>query len=330
MSVADHSHQPRDETPLVAILGPTASGKSALAMHIAEQFHGEILSCDAVTVYRGMDIGAAKPSKADRTRIPHHCLDLLDADQATTAGDYARAARKAVAEIAGRGRLPILAGGAGLYLRATLDGLAPGPPRDEVLRERLRARSRHRGSAALHRLLRRLDPIASRKIHPNDEPKLIRSLEVTLLARRPQTEQWQTGRDALQGFRVLRIGLDPPRPVLYERINQRAASMFAQGLLPETAEIARVYGEGVRALGGLGYTEALAVLQGRLSLEQAVAAAQQGHRNYAKRQLTWFRREPGVYWLAGFGDQPELQAQTTLLVEQHLMGQAGEGTGPQR
>ncbi len=306
------------ETPLIVIVGPTASGKSALGLHLAAHVQGEIVSCDSVAVYRGLDIGSAKPSPADRARIPHHGLDLLNPDQPSTAGDYARAARGALQSIAARGRLPILTGGTGLYLRATLDGLAPAPPRDEGLRDRLRGFAGRRGAASLHRLLRRLDPRAADVIHPNDLPKLIRSLEVTLLARRPQTEVWQTGRDALQGFRVLQLGLNPPRAALYDRINGRAASMFTEGLLEETAAIASRYGGGARALSSLGYAQALAVLEDRQALAAAIAEAQQGHRNYAKRQLTWFRRDLRLHWLAGFGDDPAIQAEALRLTDAHL------------
>ena len=305
-------------TPLVVIAGPTASGKTALALRVAETYDGEIVSCDSVAIYRGLDIGSAKPSLAERLRIPHHCLDLLDPDEAANAGDYARSARAALSEIQNRGKLPIVAGGTGLYLRALLHGLAPSPPRDETLRDRLRDLADRKGSGVLHRLLMRRDPHAGQAIHPNDTPKLIRSLEVLLLARKPQTEQWAAGRDPLGGFRILLLGLEPPRAALYSRINERAAAMFTHGLLEETAEVYEQFGERARALGSLGYAQALAVLRGESLLAEAITAAQAGHRHYAKRQLTWFRREPGIQWLAGFGDDPVVQARALPLVEQHL------------
>jgi tRNA dimethylallyltransferase len=229
--------------PLIALAGPTASGKTALALALAEAFNGEIISCDSVAVYRLMEIGTAKPSLEERARIPHHCLDLYWPDEPCTAGDWARHARSAIADIRSRGRLPIIAGGTGLYLRALLDGLAPTPPRDDALRERLRNRATFRGSVYLHRLLQRLDPTAAQLIHANDAPKLIRSLEVTLIARAPRTAQWQAGRDGLTGFNVLRLGLAPERQQLYARIDTRAAAMFIHGLLEETAMLRERYGD---------------------------------------------------------------------------------------
>ncbi len=296
-------------TPLIVVAGPTASGKTALALHLAEALHGEIVSCDSVAVYRLMDIGSAKPTPEERARVPHHCLDLYWPNEPCTAGDYARHARAAIAGIRDRGKLPIVAGGTGLYLRALLEGLAPAPPRDEALRQRLRERSALRGQSYLHRMLQRLDRRAAELIHPNDEPKLIRSIEVTLAARRPQTDQWSAGRDPLVGYRVLQFGLGPERKALYERINLRAAAMFERGLLAETEMLRSRFGEDCRALTSLGYAQAMAVLHGEMTLAEAVTSAQQGHRNYAKRQLTWFRRDPGMHWLAGFGDDPRLQAE---------------------
>jgi tRNA dimethylallyltransferase len=288
--------------PLIALAGPTASGKTALALALAVALNGEIISCDSVAVYRLMEIGTAKPSLAERARVPHHCLDLYWPAEPCTAGDWARHARAAIADIRSRGRLPIVAGGTGLYLRALLDGLAPAPPRDEALRERLRTRASVRGSEHLHRLLQRLDPAAAKIIHANDIPKLVRSLEVTISARQPQTAQWSAGREALTGYDILRLGLAPDRKALYARIDARAATMFDRGLLQETAQLRERYGDNCRPLGSLGYAQAMQVLRDEITLEAAIAAAQQGHRNYAKRQMTWFRRESDMHWLQGFGD----------------------------
>jgi tRNA dimethylallyltransferase len=306
--------------PLVVIVGPTASGKTSLALKLAEQFDGEIVSCDAVAVYRGLDVGSAKPTAAERARVPHHAVDILNADEASTAGDYARAARAALTEIKARGRLPIVTGGTGLYLRALLEGLAPAPPRDEEMRERLRERATRNGPEYLHRLLKRLDPAAAAMIHPNDVPKVIRSVEVTLAARQPQSEQWRAGRDRLQGFRVLQMGLNPPRVGLYARINERAARMFDEGLLEETQTARARYGDACRALGSLGYAQAVAMLRGEMTRAEAIAAAQQGHRNYAKRQMTWFRRDKQIEWLAGFGDDADVQARAAEIVRGQVTG----------
>ncbi|MGA8938652.1 MAG: tRNA dimethylallyltransferase, partial [Acidobacteriaceae bacterium] len=213
----------------------------------------------------------------------------------------------------------------GLYLRALLDGLAPAPKRDEPLRTRLRARVETKGSTWLHRILQRLDPHAATLIHANDVPKLIRSIEVTLTARQPQTAQWQAGREPLQGYRVLQMGLAPGtskniRQRLYDRINERAAAMFERGLVQETNLLRERYGDQCRSLGALGYAQAMAVLRNEITLDEAVAAAQQGHRNYAKRQGTWFRRVEAMHWLAGFGDEANVQREALELSRNLVAG----------
>lgn len=308
------------EPLLVVLLGPTASGKTSLSIRLAERFEGEIVSCDSVAVYRGMEIGTAKPSREERTRTPHHLIDVYEVNEHSTAGEYARRARKAIAEIVVRGHLPIVTGGTGLYLRVLLEGLFAGPQRSEELRERLlRSHGRHR-AGWLHRMLERLDAAAAERIHANDVPKLIRAIEVSLTSRRPMSEAWKEGREPLTGYRVLRIGLDPERQALYARINVRAKRMFDAGLVDETSELIAKFGEGPRALDSLGYRQARAVLHGQMTPEAAIAAAQQGHRNYAKRQLTWFRREPEVHWLKGFGDNAAVASEAEELVEQALGG----------
>lgn len=311
-----HAAQPADLL-LVVILGPTASGKSALAISLAQTFRGEIVSCDSVALYRHFEIGTAKPAGKQRALAPHHLLDIAEPDQPVTAGEYARQARAVVRDIAARGKLPIVVGGTGLYLRALLEGLFPGPQRSEELRTRLRERVAERGSVHLHRILARLDPAAAVKIHANDAPKLIRAIEVCMASRAPMSELWQQrGRDPLTGFCVLRIGLNPPRKHLYARINQRAQQMFESGLIDETRALLERYSgqKNVTALDSLGYKQAAQFLRGELTREQAVAAAQQGQRNYAKRQMTWFRREPDVAWLEGFGDDAAIAANATELV----------------
>ena len=295
--------------PLLAIvLGPTASGKTALSRALAERFDGEIVNFDSVAMYREFDIGTAKPTAAERGRTPHHLLDSIAPTSHVTAGEYSRQARQVLTEIKARGHLPILVGGTGLYLRALLEGLFPGPERSEKLRERLRERSESRGSSYLHRILRRLDRVAAEKIHANDTPKLIRAIEVCLASRRKMTELWQQhGRDPLRGFRILRLGLDPDRQSLYDRINRRAQQMFEAGLIEETQRLVETYGDAAGPLSSLGYKQAVQLLRGELTREQALQAVQQAHRNYAKRQMTWFRREPQVHWLRGFGDDAQIQ-----------------------
>ncbi len=303
---------------LVLILGPTGSGKTAVSLRLAEHFGGEILSCDSVAVYRGMELGTAKPSAEERARIPHHLLDIADPPEAMTAGAWARAAREVTPTLVERGRLPIVSGGTGLYLRAFTEGMSPLPPRCPSLRERLSSTAAVRPPEYLHRILGRVDREAAARIHANDTPKLIRAIEIALL----RTGQVR-GNDAalerpLEGYRLLRIGLNPDRKLLYQRLNARAAAMFADGLLEETRHLRERWGPHAQALGALGYREAGLVLDGLLREQDASTAVQQGHRNYAKRQLTWFRREPDVHWLTNFGDEPGTQQQALRLVEETL------------
>lgn len=302
------------EPLLVALLGPTGSGKTALSLALAERFAGEIVNCDSVAIYREFDVGTAKPTQAERARVPHHLFDFIEPNGLITAGEYARQARRVLDDIKSRGRLPIVAGGTGLYLRALLEGLFPGPQRSEELRERLRERAKARGSDYLHRVLQRLDPTAAERTHANDLPKIVRAIEVCLASRQKMTELWELhGRDRLRGFRVLRLGLDPDRQALYERINRRAEQMFEAGLIDETRELREKYRDDAAPLSSLGYKQAVQFLQGGCTREQAVQAAQQAHRNYAKRQMTWFRREPEVRWLHGFGDDPEIQDEAFVI-----------------
>jgi tRNA dimethylallyltransferase len=292
---------------LVVLLGPTASGKTALSLAIAKRFNGEIVSCDSVAVYRDFEIGTAKPTAEERARVPHHCIDIVSPERDYSAGDYQRDGRAAIAEITARGRLPIVTGGTGLYLRALLEGLFNGPQRSEPLRARLRRSAARHGVGWLARLLGRLDPAAAERIHANDTPKLIRAIEVSLEARRPITEAWAVGVAPLTGYRIMRLGLAPERAALYRRIDARAAGMFEHGLVAETERLMAKYGGERRIFDALGYRQARQLLAGELNEVQAIETAQRGHRNYAKRQVTWFRREPEVRWLAGFGDDVAIQ-----------------------
>ncbi|HEX4785027.1 MAG TPA: tRNA (adenosine(37)-N6)-dimethylallyltransferase MiaA [Candidatus Sulfotelmatobacter sp.] len=303
------------EPMLVVILGPTASGKTALSLALAQKFNGEIVNCDSVAMVREFNVGTAKPTDAERERVPHHLFDVVDPTQYITAGEYARQARLVLWEIDSRDHLPIVVGGTGLYLRALTEGLFPGPQRSEELRQRLRQSATTRGPDHLHRVLQRLDPASAKKVHANDIPKLIRAIEVCLASRQKMSELWQRGRDPLRGFRVVRLGLDPDRAALYDRINKRARRMFEAGLIEETHTLLAKYGPTTRAFASLGYKQAAQHLRGELTREQAILAAQQAHRNYAKRQMTWFRREPEVTWFNGFGDNEQIQRQAIARVE---------------
>jgi tRNA dimethylallyltransferase len=271
---------------VVVVLGPTASGKTALALGIARRFRGEIVNCDSVAMYREFEIGTAKPSTAERAEVPHHLLDCVDPLADVSAGEYARQARQILREI--------------------------------ELRNKLRTRAEKCGTEHLHRILRRLDSAAASRIHANDVPKVIRAIEVCLASRRPMTELWRQGREPLRGFRILRLGLNPEREALYARINQRAAKMFDDGLIAETERLLEKYGDQARPLASLGYKQAVQFLRGEMDRESALAAAQQAHRNYAKRQITWFRRATDVHWLAGFGDDPTIQAEGIAIVEREI------------
>jgi tRNA dimethylallyltransferase len=304
--------------PLVAVVGPTGSGKSDLALGLAEEFAGEIVNCDSLQVFRYFDIGTAKTPLAGRRGIPHHLIDIADPDRLFTAGEYGRLAREAIADISARGRLPIVAGGTGFYLRALLDGLFAGPARDPDLRRRLAARETRR-PGSLHRLLKRFDPQAAARIHPHDVPKVTRALEVCLLTRRPVSELFREGRDPLTGYRVLKLGLEPGRDALYQRLDERCQAMFSGGLVEEVRGILALgFAPSVKPFESHGYKQALQAISGELNLHNAVFYAQRNTRNYAKRQLTWFRREEGLIWLAGFGDSQAVRDAASVRVRSFL------------
>ena len=292
---------------MIVVIGPTGSGKSALGLRIAGHFNGEVVNCDSLQIYRSFNIGSAKLAPAERRGIPHHLIDVIDPTALFTAGDYARLGRIALSEIAGRGRIPVMVGGTGFYLRALLEGLFAGPRRDQQTREALSGRERRR-PGSLHRILKRLDPAAANGIHAHDVKKTIRALEVRLIQNKPISEFFAEGRDGLTGFAPLKIGLNPPRQQLYERLDVRAKKMFDQGLLEEVHDIlARGVPVTAKPFESLGYRQALQVLQGRLTREDAMASTQLETRRYAKRQMTWFRREKDVHWFTGFGDDVAVQ-----------------------
>jgi tRNA dimethylallyltransferase len=305
---------------LLVIAGPTGAGKTSLALDIAApnralEPRGEIVNCDSLQLYRGFDIGTAKTPLADRRNIPHHLFDVLEPANGYSAGDYARLARQAIAAIGDRGRIPIVVGGAGFYLRALLQGLPELPSRDPGVRARLQAREGHR-PGSLHRLLSRLEPETSRNIHPRDVQKTIRAVEIRLLtgAALPRPD----AADPLPGFQVLKIGLNPDRSQLFMRLDQRAESMFSGGLIEEVRSLLAHGASGdEKPFESLGYRQAIQYIRGEVTIEQAILSTQTGTRQYAKRQWTWFRRDAEIRWLDGFGDEPETIRQALELVGVH-------------
>jgi tRNA dimethylallyltransferase len=283
---------------LLAIVGPTASGKSALALRLAGAVPAEIVSCDSLQVYRGLDIGSAKPTAGERARVPHHLLDLADPDEEFSAARYAQAARRAVAEIVARGRLPIVVGGSGLYLRALLEGLFPGPSRDKALRQRLEGIAERFGDARLHRFLGRVDPAAARRVAVRDRVRVVRAIEVFALTGRPLSAQQGKDEKPLAGYATLLIGLALPRATLRARVLERTQEMLRAGLIDEVRALtARGYG-GTRALDAIGYRQACQVVDGTLTVAAAEQEIVKQTMRYAKRQMTWFRHQARVAWFA--------------------------------
>ena len=299
----------KTQLPLVAIVGPTASGKSALGVRIAERLGGEVVACDSTQLYREFDIGTAKLSATERRGIPHHLIDVLGPQEDATAGGYRELALTVLEELRRRRRLPVFTVGTGLYLRVLLEGLAEVPQRSEELRARLRASAEEHPAGYLHRLLTRLDPQAAGKIAPADEQKLLRAIEVCVLTRKPISEAHRAGRVPLEGWRVLKVGLMPPREKLNERIHARTEAMLEQGWQQEVkALLGGGLGADAKPFDFIGYRELRAVLEGKMTLALARDAIQQATRHYAKRQVTWFRKEAGVHWFSGFGDDAAVQA----------------------
>jgi tRNA dimethylallyltransferase len=297
---------------LATVVGPTGSGKSTLATSLAQQFGGEIVNCDSLQLYRGFDIGTAKTPPGESYGVPHYLIDVLTPQESYSAGEYAREARKVIAEIAGRGRLPIVVGGTGFYLRTLLEGLPVLPGRDERLRERLVERERLR-PGSLHGLLKRLEPGAAGRIHAHDVQKTIRALEVRLLTRRAMPTRAEA--HALEGYAVIKLGLDPDRVALQERLEKRTRAMFAHGLLEEVRGLLAAGATGnEKPFEALGYKQVLLHLRGALTLDQAVESTIVETRQYAKRQRTWFRRDLEIRWLHGFGDDAEIGTQATQAV----------------
>jgi tRNA dimethylallyltransferase len=308
-----------ESLPLLVVVGPTASGKSALVMALAKALQTEIIACDSTQLYRGVNIGTAKPSVEERQGVVHHLIDVLDASEAATAGGYRDLALAVLADMRKRGRLPILAVGTGLYMRALLEGLADLPLRSEELRKRLRASSRKHGEMHLHRVLQRMDPESAERIAPTDEQKLIRAIEVCILTRKPISEVHRAGRSPLQGWRVLRVGLMPSRELLLGRIDARTGAMIDGGWLDEVRTLlAAGIAENAKIFDFIGYREMMQVLRGELTMEKARTAIQLATRHYAKRQMTWFRKDKSIRWFAGPGDDAGVQREISEWVSKEI------------
>jgi tRNA dimethylallyltransferase len=305
VSIDAHQSAPR----VIAIVGPTASGKSTLGIAVAHRLGGEIINCDSVQVYQGIQIATAKVPLAERQGVPHHLIDFVSPNINYTAGDWAREAGALVAEVQGRGKVPILVGGTGLYLRAFRNPFFPSPQTDVNLRLKLnRLRERH-GAEHLHRLLRRLDPQSAAELYPRDWPRVQRAIEVRLQTGETMHQQKGVRPEPPESAQRLRLlVLNPPRPTLYERINERTEKHFADGLVEEVRTLlAAGAPANSNALGAHGYRRVVEHLAGRRTLESAIEQTKLDVRHYAKRQLTWFRREAGAEWFAGFGEDPDLQ-----------------------
>ena len=304
--------------PLVTIVGPTGSGKSDLALTLAQAFDSEIVNCDSIQLFRYFNIGTAKLSLHGRRGIPHHLIDSLNPDVLMTAGEYARLARGLLKNITDRQKLPIVCGGTGFYIKALFEGLSPSPHRDQPLRAKFALRESKR-PGSLHRLLRRLDPAAAKPIQAADVNKTIRALEIRIRSGKTGSEQMAGKQDRLEGHGILKIGLHPPRKLLCEAINARCTKMFQDGLVEEVKEILTMgYSPTVKPFESIGYRETLRYLNGEINLETAIEETQIHTRQYAKRQMTWFRRDKEIVWLQEFGSSTEASFKAKQLAASFL------------
>ena len=293
-------------TPLLAIIGPTASGKSDISLCLAQQFQGEIVNCDSIQIYKFLEIGTSKVLREEQRGIPHHLMDLFDPNQRFTAGQYMFEGRKVLNEIKSRGNLPLVVGGTGLYLRALLNGLFEGPAQSESLRARLQQRK----VSHLHQLLKKVDRDSAQRISPRDQPKIIRALEVFFLTSKTLSSHFQTPTQKLEDFQPIKVGLSPPRDKLYDRIEDRVDRMFSGGLIEEVKSILnKGFSSNCKPLQSIGYAQSVSFLKGIISLSEAITSTKQATRKYAKRQLTWFRKEKDVTWFNGFGHEEKIENQ---------------------
>jgi len=307
-----------DEYPGIVILGPTASGKSRLGFALAGLFQGEIVSCDALQVYMQMDIGTAKASLAEQTLVPHHMLNIRYPDEDFSAGDYQRIARQAILEIRQRGHLAFVIGGSGFYLRALIEGLFEGPGRSESLRMRMRRIIQRKGPRILHRALQRVDPPSAARIAEKDAERIIRAYEVYLVSGKSMSWWQEQPRDALRGFRWLKLGIDLPREQLYRNIDRRVEEMFQAGFLEEVRWLLGKFPRSSQAFKAIGYRQVAEYLEGTISLEQALEETRKESRHYAKRQLTWLRSDRNILWLDGQTGFDELRQKASALISGFL------------
>jgi tRNA dimethylallyltransferase len=309
---------------VVAILGPTATGKSALALALAERYGGEVVNCDSTAVYRGFDIGTDKLPEAARRGIPHHLIDIVEPTDDYTAAAFARDAARAIRDILGRGKLPLVVGGTGFYYRALTRGLFPGPGRDPELRARLEATAGRRGVAFLHRMLGRVDAESAARIQSRDLKRIVRALEIFFLTGRPLTAHFAETISPIADLAVLAIALKLPSADIADRVTRRVDQQFASGLLDEIRGLlARGVPETARPFGGLVYRQALEHLHGVRDERATRALIAQENRRYARRQLIWFRKEPNLQWCDGPGDSPHAAAAAQALLDEHLAAHTG-------
>ena len=316
--IRDKSSMCAANLPGIAIIGPTGSGKSSLGLALAARYHGEIVSCDALQVYRGMDIGTAKPTGLQRDLVPHHMLDLRNPGEDYSAGDYQRDARAALERISRAGHIPFVVGGTGFYLRALIDGFFAGPSRSDSIRKRLQKIAGKGKARLLHKALSRIDPESAGRIEKADAARMIRAYEVYLLTGKPMSWWQRQPRNALQGYRWLKLGISHPRALLYQRIDKRVEEMFAAGFVEEVRGLIEKYPRHCHAFKAIGYRQIADHLDARVTLAQVIESAQQESRRYAKRQLTWFRSDPGIVWLDGSVSEEQLQNQAGQMLDSFL------------
>ncbi|HPK72394.1 MAG TPA: tRNA (adenosine(37)-N6)-dimethylallyltransferase MiaA [Vicinamibacterales bacterium] len=311
---------------VAAVLGPTASGKSALGVALAERIGGEIVGCDSTAVYRGFDIGTDKVPLCEQRGIPHHCVDIVEPDRDYTAADYARDAMAAIQAVHARGRLPVIVGGTGFYYRALVRGLFPGPGRDDRLRGRLEALAARRGPERLHRLLARIDPPSAARIRPRDEMRVVRALEVYYQSGRTLTEHFADTRAPLAGWTVVAIALRPPWEEIARRVAERVDRQFARGIEDEVrAILARGVPPSARPFTGYVYRTGLELVRGVRDAASAREVIVRENCRYARRQLIWFRKEPNLVWIHRAGDRAEALGEAEPLVAAQMVARQAPG-----